>query len=862
MTVVGTGEVPVIPTFVGFRSATISEVEGVAADSGSRFSGIFGKAVKGIGVGVAVGVGAAITAIGLTAGKGLERALNIQDATAQLTGLGHDAESVSRIMENALASVKGTAYGLDAAATIAATAVASGIKPGEDLERTLSLTADAATIAKVSLGEMGGIFGKVASSGKLSTDVLNQFSARGVPLLQFVADELGVTADAAADMVSRGEVDFATFQRALDAGVGGAALASGATARGAYANIGAAVGRLGAMFTGGAVAAAPALFESISGAVDRLTDALAPLAAKFEGSLTPAIESLSSWIDGLDFTAIGIVLSTVFDTIKDSVSALAGAFGSGNFEAAGGLGGMFSSMGASLVTLKPALSELGAVLPEVALAFGKIGGAVLSALVGVLGFLADNVDTILQFMPLIIAGFIAWRIATAAVTNASLSLRAGELLAAPVYFANNVMRLISVKTEQKLMVARGQLTAATALNTASTGRSTAQMVIHKAMLVASSVATRAATAAQWLMNAAMTANPIGLIIAGIVLLVAGLVWFFTQTELGQEIWANFTKFLGEAWANIVSVATGVFDALGEFFSGLWDSIVTMFSDAIAWVLDLFFKFHPLGIIIANFDEIVVWFAEFWAGIVQFFQDSVAFLVDLFLKFTPLGIIISNFDAIMVWFGEFWAGIVRFFQDAVAVLVDLFLTWTPLGIIIDNFGGIVGFFVGLWENITGAVSDGVTSVIQWFTDLPGMAMDALGNLGDLLKDSGAALIQGFLDGIEGMVGAIGDAVGGVMDFVGGFFPNSPAERGPFSGAGWRRIGDAGSAIFDEFNDGFPAAGLQVAGGFALNSRAGGAFGAAGAGASGGTSLVYHAAPNQSFDREQDLRLAFDRFGRMR
>ena len=63
--------------------------------------------------------------------KGGQRLVAIDDATNKLEGLGHSAKEVQRIMDNALASVKGTAFGLDEAATTAAGAVASGIQPGK-----------------------------------------------------------------------------------------------------------------------------------------------------------------------------------------------------------------------------------------------------------------------------------------------------------------------------------------------------------------------------------------------------------------------------------------------------------------------------------------------------------------------------------------------------------------------------------------------------------------------------------------------------------------------------------------------------------------------------------------------------------
>ncbi|MDP1097765.1 hypothetical protein Q6288_27150, partial [Klebsiella quasipneumoniae] len=90
--------------------------------------------------------------------QGMARVVAIDDAKGKLAGLGHTAEGVTTIMDSALASVKGTAFGLGDAAGIAASAVAAGIKPGEELTKYLTLTGDAATIAGSSLEEMGSIF--------------------------------------------------------------------------------------------------------------------------------------------------------------------------------------------------------------------------------------------------------------------------------------------------------------------------------------------------------------------------------------------------------------------------------------------------------------------------------------------------------------------------------------------------------------------------------------------------------------------------------------------------------------------------------------------------------------------------------
>ncbi|MGN7133379.1 phage tail tape measure protein [Rhodococcoides corynebacterioides] len=111
-------------------------------------------------------------------------------------------------------------------------------------------------------------------------------------------------------------------------------------------------------------------------------------------------------------------------------------------------------------------------------------------------------------------------------------------------------------------------TAAAASNAAAHARTAAAAVASRVALVAGTVATAAATGAQWLFNAALSANPIGLIIAAVAGLVAGLVWFFTQTETGQKI------------------VTAAWDAIRAGWDYMWNLVstgITAFGDALGWI---------------------------------------------------------------------------------------------------------------------------------------------------------------------------------------------------------------------------------------------------------------------------------------
>ncbi|MEJ6548769.1 tape measure protein [Corynebacterium sp. USCH3] len=245
-----------------------------------------GALTKTIKWGAITSATAAIGGMGVALTKGFSRLNDIDQAEAKLTGLGHSTANVSAIMDDALASVKGTAFGMGDAATIAASAVAAGIEPGEALQRTLKLTGDAATIAGTELGEMGSIINKVATSDMMQMDVANQLMDAGIPILQLVAKEMGVTADEARKMASDGEVSFETFQNALEEGMGGAALAAGDTFQGAMNNAGAAVGRLGEKILQPAFDAAPGVIGNITDSIDELGDRAGPMAEKLTVGLS------------------------------------------------------------------------------------------------------------------------------------------------------------------------------------------------------------------------------------------------------------------------------------------------------------------------------------------------------------------------------------------------------------------------------------------------------------------------------------------------------------------------------------------------------------------------------------------------
>lgn len=302
MAELGVGYISIIPETSKVTPEIAKALDGTDGVVEKKGQSLGGKLASGIGKTLKVGAASAGVAaggfIGAGLAKGMGRLTAIENAQAKLTGLGNSSRDVSVIMDNALASVKGTSYGLESAATTAAMAVASGIKPGKELEQVLKTTADTAGIAGASMDEMGAIFGSVAARGKLQGDDLMQLQSRGIPVLQMLADQMGITAAEASKMVSEGKVDFQTFEQALRENVGGAALEAGNTLQGAFKNMGTAAGRAGATVEGAFVGVMKYGLQEATGALAALDAKLKPVAASaqhfLDGTVVPGLQKAKS----------------------------------------------------------------------------------------------------------------------------------------------------------------------------------------------------------------------------------------------------------------------------------------------------------------------------------------------------------------------------------------------------------------------------------------------------------------------------------------------------------------------------------------------------------------------------------------
>lgn len=382
---------------------------------------------------------------GITLGKGFSRLVGIDTASAKLKALGHDAKAVEDIMNSALTSVKGTSYGLDEAATTAANAVAAGIKPGKELTRYLSLTADSASVAGSSMSEMGSIFNKVQTAQRAYMGELNQLADRGIPIYQWLADEAGVTADEVRKMASDGKISSEMFLNAIEKNIGGAAKIMGDESfTASLANIWASIGRIGANFLdaggkgGGFFSTIKPMLVDLNEHLGVLEEKAAVLGEKFGEAFNRGIEKISE-------------LKAKFDELSPSTQDLifkAGLIGGAFVFSIGPIAGILGSIVGAFGSLATIISALFNPVTLIAGAITGVGLAFVKAYQESENF-RGIVDGAIAFVKNTAESFVTWigqnfpsiwsKVGEGASAFASI---AGEKIASLVDVAKNIFGTI------------------------------------------------------------------------------------------------------------------------------------------------------------------------------------------------------------------------------------------------------------------------------------------------------------------------------------------------------------------------------------------------------------------------------------
>jgi phage-related protein len=222
--------------------------------------------------------------------------------------------------------------------------------------------------------------------------------------------------------------------------------------------------------------------------------------------------------------------------------------------------------------------------------------------------------------------------------------------------------------------------------------------VYAAAQAIARAATVAWTAVQWLLNAALTANPIGLVVVAIGALVAGLILAWKNSE-------TFRRIVTAAFDAVKAAATFVLD----FFRNNWKTIAVLISG----------PFAPLIALATN-------------------------------AFGIRSALVNAATAILDFFRNHWKTIATIISGPFAPLVAL----------ATNAFGIRSALISAFGFIVSGVSEKVGALVSLIAGLGKRLLSAIGDLSHLLYNIGIQIIQGLINGITDKLGDLWGLVGSI------------------------------------------------------------------------------------------------------
>lgn len=315
----------------------------------------------------------------------------------------------------------------------------------------------------------------------------------------------------------------------------------------------------------------------------------------------------------------------------------------------------------------------------------------------------------------------------------------------------------------------------------------------------------AAVTATWAWTAALLANPITWIVLAIGALVAAIVWLIMN-------WDTAVAWISEVWGGFISWITGVIEGFVGWWNGIWAAvgqwISSVWSGFTSWVTGVFNGF------ISWLYAIVTGFNAFWAGI-----------------WSGIGSFIQSvWDGFVGWVRGIWSG---------------FISW-----IMGNLNGFVSFWSGLWRNVQNTATAIWNEIIAWFKSIPDKIFAVFSGAATWLYNIGRDIMQGLWNGLKSIWESVNSwfqsTFGGIIDTVAGIFGIASPSRvfrqfGIFIGEGLidglQRMEDPIDAEFRKISE-YPSPEVPDD-----TSRRGPS--------DPPREYHYHAAPNASFDAQEEF-----------
>lgn len=284
--------------------------------------------------------------------------------------------------------------------------------------------------------------------------------------------------------------------------------------------------------------------------------------------------------------------------------------------------------------------------------------------------------------------------------------------------------------------------------------------------------SKIAAGALKIVNMAMVAGPWGIIAAAIAAVVAALVFFFTKTKTGQQIWSSFVSFLSSAWQTLKSVASTVWNAIAGFVSGAVEKIKAVWQPIGEFFGNLWNTIKEVAVgawngFISSIQPIVEAFKNLWSALSDFFSTLWQGIVAIATPIWQALVVVIG--AIVVVIMGIWQGLSAFFsvlwQGIVAVATPI---WQILVTVIQ---GVWTVIVAMWQNfvtIMATIWQNVVTVAQTVWQVLVTVISAVWNIIVTVVSTAinvvAGIIQAVTAAIQGDWSGVWEAIMGIASAI--------------------------------------------------------------------------------------------------
>ena len=258
------------------------------------------------------------------------------------------------------------------------------------------------------------------------------------------------------------------------------------------------------------------------------------------------------------------------------------------------------------------------------------------------------------------------------------------------------------------------------------------------------LANEGVTAAQWLLNAAMSANPIGLLVAAITGAVAAIVYLWNTSD-------DFRGFWVDAWETVKSACADAVDWIVDKFNAVLDFVKNNWAGLLLFLVNPFVGGFKL--LYDNFDEFRETVNGFVAAVIGFFEQ---------LPGNIYNIIVSILGHIAAWSVQ----LIQFATTDIPKFIETVISFikTLPGRMQTHLLEAINRVISWGQNMvsTGSqkASEFITSVIDFIKTLPEKTREKLDetiekfiswglNMVQTGKDAAADTVKDIIDGFSGL-----------------------------------------------------------------------------------------------------------------